>query len=250
LRCEPDAAMVGSMSVEFIAAAQVRDLMRRIHAARERVVVRMGPAPQSPDARYWEPLFEANAAEVLRELAPVTLADGFAVRYRFFGDHGGDLLVRPFVARETTDVEAIRQLIDWHPAPDSVAPSLTGRPTQDVQLLYRHFSFPRNALGFFAYWLAMQELWASGHWVHSHLIASAEELSQVTAGAEWEVVQPVQSYEPAVVVSGDGARLAVLIQTSLRRFAISLQQIDIGADQSLHYGEPVLVASGPGGYVL
>jgi len=236
------------MSVEFVSATQVRDLTRRIAAARQRALDGCGTPPREPDAHYWEALFEANAAAVLAVLPSVRLAAGYAVRYRFFAHRGRDLLVRPFVARTTTDVDSVRQLLDWHASPDSVASMLGHAPTQDVALLYRHFCFPRTAIGFFEYWLAMQELWASQRWTHSHLIASAAELSQLTSGEGWEVVHPVQTYEPAVVPSNGGARLAVLVGSPLGRFAIELQQIEIGDDQSLRYGESVLVATGPRGY--
>jgi hypothetical protein len=242
--------MVDVMSVEFIPAAHARDATRRIQDARQRALVRCGTPPRDPDAGYWEALLEANAAEVLAELPLVTLAPGHVVRYRFFGQRGGDLLVRPFVARSSTDVATVRQLIDWHAPPDSTSQSLAGMPTQDVELLYRHFSFPATAVGFFDYWLALQEVWASGRWVHAHLIASAAELGQITAAEGWEVTHAVESYEPAVVQNGRTARLAVLIQSPLRRFEITLQQIDIAENQSLRYGEPILVASGPRGYVL
>jgi hypothetical protein len=86
--------------------------------------------------------------------------------------------------------------------------------------------------------------------VHAHLLASAAELNQITARDGWEIVQAVESYEPAVVQDGRAARLAVLIQSPLRRFEITLQQIDIAVDQSIRYGDPILVASGPRGYVL
>jgi len=248
-RCRGDGDARG-MSVEFIPAAHVREVTARIQAARQRALDRHGPPPQPADARYWEGLFEANAEEVLRTLPAVRLADDFVVRYRFFGQRGGDLLVRPFVARATTEVETIRQLLDWHPAPDTMASSLVGAPTQDVGLLYSHFSFPPTAVGVFEYWLAMQELWGSARWAYSHVIASAEELSQITAGDGWEVVHPVEAYEPAVFRGDAGARLAVLVQCPLRRFEITLQQIEIAADHALRYGEPILVASGPRGYVL
>jgi hypothetical protein len=238
------------MSVEFVPAAHVRDLTQRMSEARQRALDRCGTPPQQPDAGYWEPLFETNAAEVLAVLPAVTLAQGFAVRYRFFGQRGHDLLVRPFVARASTDVEAVRQLLDWHPPPDSVATVLSGAPTQDVALLYSHFSFPRTAIGVFEYWLAMQELWASQRWAHSHVIASAADLNQTTAADGWQVVHRVEAYEPAVVRGNGSARLAVLVQCPLGRFEITLQQIEIAEDQSLRYGEPVLVASGPRGYLL
>ncbi len=240
--------MLCAMSVEFVPAAHVREVTQRISEARQRALDRSGAPGQQPDAAYWEPLFEANAAEVLAVLPAVTLPDGFVVRYRFFEQRGHDLLVRPFVARGSTDVESIRELIDWHPPPDSLATALVGNPTQDVALLYRHFSFPHTAIGVFEYWLAMQELWASQRWAHSHLIASVSDLSQITAGDGWEVVHPVEAYEPAIVLSEGSARLAVLIESPLRRFDISLQQIEIAADQSVRYGEAVLVASGPRGY--
>lgn len=236
------------MSVEFVPAAHVTQLTQRITEARQRALDRCGAAPQQPDSVYWEQLFETNAAEVLAVLPAVTLPAGFVVRYRFFGQRGHDLLVRPFVARASTDVASIRQIIDWHPPPDSVATALIGNPTQDVALLYRHFTFPRTAVGVFEYWIAMQELWASQRWAHSHLIASAADLSQITSGEGWDVVHPVEAYEPAVVLNDNAARLAVLIESPLRRFTINLEQIEIAADQSLRYGEPVLVASGPRGY--
>lgn len=234
------------MIVEFIPAAHVRAVSLRIEEARQRALDRCGPPPQLADTRYWETLFEANAAEVLATLPEIRLPEGFVVRYRFFGQRNGDLLVRPFVARATTDVDTVRQLLDWHAPPDAAAALAV--PTQDVELLYHHFSFPHTALGVFEYWLAMQELWASQRWSHSHLIASAEELSQITAGAGWKVDHPVEAYEPAVVRSDGGARLAVLLHSPLRQFAITLQQIEVGADQSLRYGESILVASGPRGY--
>jgi hypothetical protein len=237
------------MPVEFIPAAHVRTLMPRVEAARQQALDRCGVPPPSPDAGYWQTVFEATAAAVLAVLPAVSIAPGFMVRYRFFGQRGGDLLVRPFVARPTTDVEAIRQLLDWHPAPDSVGASEAHRPTQDVDLLYRHFSYAPTATGVFEYWLAMQELWASQRWAHSHVIASAAELSQIIANPGWEVVQPVEAYEPAAVRSDGAARLAVLVQCPLRRFELTLQQIEIGADHSLRYGEPVLVAAGPRGYM-
>src|SRR5579862_3467659 len=170
-----------AMAVEFISAAHVRAITARLAAARQRAVDRCGVPPAMPAAGYWQTLFEANAAEVLAEMPSVRLTPGHAVRYRFFGQRSGDLLVRPFVARASTDVETIRQLIEWHPAPDSVAISEARRPTQDVDLLYRHWTYEPTAVGVFEYWLAMQEIWASQRWAHSHVIASATELSEITA---------------------------------------------------------------------
>jgi hypothetical protein len=238
------------MSVEFIPAADVRTLTQRIEEARQRAIDRCGPTPHAPDAGYWERLFEANAAEVLAAPHSVQLAAGFVVHYRFFGQRGHDLMVRPFVARAGTDVDMIRRLLDWHPPPDALTSALPRHPTQDVELLYRHFSFPPTAAGVFGYWLAMQELWASQRWTHSHLIASAEELSQITAAEGWQVLHPVEAYEPAVVRSNGSARVAVLMQSPLGRFAITLQQVDIAEDHSLHFAEPILVASGPRGYLV
>lgn len=242
-------AMFPLMVVEFIPAAHVRTTTGRVDAARQRALDRCGPPPRSPDVEYWQTIFEATAAEVLAALPAVRMTPGHVVRYRFFGLRGGDLLVRPFVARATTDVEAIRQLIDWHAAPDSVTSSEAQRPTYDVELLYRHYTYEPTAIGVFDYWLAMQELWASQRWAHSHVIASAAELSQITAAPGWDVVHPVEVYEPAVVRGERTARLAVLVHCPLRAFDITLQQIDIAADRSLRYGEPVLVATGPRGYL-
>ena len=192
------------MAVEFVHAADVRTLLRGVEEARQRTLDRAGVPPAFPDARYWEALFESNAAEVLAVLPQVTLPPGFVVRYRFFGQRDQDLLVRPFVARATTDIETVRRLIEWHAPPDSDAGAARAC-TQDVELLYRHFTFPRTAMGIFQYWLAMQELWASQRWAHSHVIASAAELSQITAAEGWEVLHCVEAYEPAVVPS-DGRR--------------------------------------------
>jgi hypothetical protein len=238
------------MSVEFIDAAYARALIRRIEAARQRALDARGVPPAQPDAGYWESLFEANAAAVLAALPSVKLAAGFVVRYRFYGARGQDLLVRPFVARLGTGLETVRQLLDWHPAPDSVAAARSGLPTQDVELLYRHFSFSNTAAGVFEYWLAMQEAWASARWAHSRLVVSANELRQLTAGEGWHIVHPVEVYEPAVVRGSGGARMAVLQHSPLGRFEVTLQQIEIAADQSLCYGQPVTVAEGPKGYVL
>ncbi|HVN87609.1 MAG TPA: hypothetical protein VMW17_22460 [Candidatus Binatia bacterium] len=239
------------MSVEFVPATHVRAVTKRIEEARQRALDRIGPAPsQPPTAVYWEPLFEANAAEVLAVLPSVQLAAGYVVRYRFYEQRNRDLLVRPFIARPGTDVDTVRQLLDWHAPPDSVASARASAPTQDVDLLYRHFFFPDTAVGVFEYWLAMQELWASARWAHSHLIASADELSQITAADSWEVIHPVEAYEPAVVRGGHGARLAVLVECPIGRCEITLQQIQIHPDHSLQYAEPVIVAQGPKGYVL
>lgn len=238
------------MAVDFIPAAHVRDTLQRVVAARQRASEVVGPASQDPGNAYWEQWFEANAAAALASIDSVKLHEGFVVRYRCYGAQGRDLLVRPFVARASTDVTQVRRLLDWHPGPDSMSLQQQHAPTQDVELLYRHFEFARTATGVFDYWVIMQELWASARWTHSHVIASADELSQITARDGWQVIHPVEHYEPAVVLAEDSSRLAVLIQSPLRRFEINLQQIDIDAQQAMHYAEPILVASGPRGYVL
>jgi hypothetical protein len=240
----------GSRMVEFVAAAHVRERLARLYAARQQASEQVGGSGATADPAYWESLFEANAAAVLTAIDSVGLPDGLAVRYRCYGQHGRDLLVRPFVARSSTDVSAIRRLIDWHPPPDSMSLEQRHAPTQDVDLLYRHFQISRTADGVFDYWMVMQELWASARWTHSHVLASAEELSQITAAPGWEVLHPVEQYQPAVVCSGDASRLAVLVQCPLQRFEINLQQIDIDAQQALHYADPILVASGPRGWVV
>jgi hypothetical protein len=237
-------------SVEFVPAAHVRAVMQRIEEARQRAIDRCGVTPQNATAEFWEPLFEANAAEVLAALPTVALPEGYLVRYRYFGMRGRDLLVRPFVARASTDVEAVRRALDWHAPPDSVATALAHVPTQDVELLYRHFSFPPAALGVFEYWLAMQELWASARWAHSRIIATADELGQLTAGEGWQLVHPVEAYEPAIVRSDVGARLAVLLYCPLARCEIALHQIEISSDHAIRYGEPIVVAQGPKGYLI
>lgn len=238
------------MTVEFVPAAHVRAVTSAIAAARQRALDDCGVPPRVPEAAYWEETFEANAAAVLAAIPDVELPFDRCVRYRFFGQRGRDLLVRPFVARTTTDVNRIRQVLDWHPPPDALASGGAGGPTQDVELLYRHFSFPDTAVGAFDYWLAMQELWASVRWVHSYVVASAEEWSRIVTREGWEVLHTVQAFEPAVVRADGSFRLAVLVESPLQRFQIALNQIEIGPEHALRYGEPVLVASGPRGYVV
>jgi hypothetical protein len=237
------------MSVEFIAATHARETLQRVQTGRARAIEQCGPAPEHESPAYWLKLFETNAAEVLAALGRVTLQAGFVVRYGYFGQDGRDFRVRPFVARASTDVSSVRRLLEWHPAPDSATADQRYAPNQDVELLYRHFHHDNSPEGFFDHWVAMQELWASARWTHSHVIASADELSQITSSTEWQVIHPVEAYQPAVVRSETGARLAVLLQSPLGRFQINLEQIDIGTDGSLLYADPVLVASGPRGYV-
>ena len=152
------------MSVELVSSAFVHRLVTRIATARTEALAgfeRM-PAPGAPDeARYWEGVLEANAALVLRCLDTTRLAPGFAVRYCFYDNRGGELRIRPFVARESTDVSGVKRVLDWHPAPDAQRRSGLLSHDQDASILYRHFSFPRSAEGVFEYWFAMQEIWAS-----------------------------------------------------------------------------------------
>jgi hypothetical protein len=236
--------------VDLIPASHVRETLQRVHAARQRAGEVAGPPPRDPDGRYWESWFEANAAAALEAVQSVTLSEGFTVRYRCYGAQGRDLRIRPFVARTGTDVTTIRRLIDWHPPPDSMSQQERHTPTQDIELLYRHFRFARTPTGIFDYWLVMQELWGSARWTHSLLIASAEEMSQLTSAEGWKILHAVERYEPAAVIGDESARLAVLVHCPLERFTIQLLQIDIDAQQALHYAEPILVASGPRGWVL
>ena len=239
------------MSVEFVPAAVVRDLESRVAQARRQAEEpRAGGCDDPNKAEYWEELFEANAAAALAVLGRVQLPLGYVVRYRFFGRRGGDLLVRPFVARATTDVSTIRQLIDWHPPPDSVAPALRGRLSRDVEFLYRHFTFERSVAGYFEYWIAMQELWASARWVHSRVIADAAEFTAVAGSDDWQVNHPVERFEPAVVIEDGRTQLAVLLHCALDRQAITLHRIEIGADQEVQFVDAIAVAQGPRGYMM
>jgi hypothetical protein len=240
------------MDVEFIPPSGVRDLMARVERARHMVTDRFPNAPgRLDDPAYWESVFEANAAAVLDVLRRVQLPSTHAVRYRFYGRAGGDLLVRPFVARTTTDVSTIRRLIDWHPAPDSVAPALRAQATQDVEFLYGHFTYERSAFGFFEYWVAMQELWASARWVHSRVIADANDFAEITGRAQWRIEQQVERFEPAVILDGDGgAQLAVLLHCHLDRASVALYRIEIRKDQTVQFVEAIPVAHGPRGYVM
>jgi len=242
--------MLPDVSVEFVPAAHVRAVTQSIAEARQHALAQCGTPPHHPDAAYWEVLFEANATAVLAAVPDVRLGAGQVVRYRFFEQRGADLRVRPFVAGSATDVGPIRPLLDWHPPPDSPEQAGGAGPTQDVALLYRHFRFPPTAIGTFDYWLVLEEIWASQRWAHSHVLASAADLSQFAATPGWHTVHPIERYEPAVVREDGAARLAVLVACPLGRFEVTLQQVDIAADQSLRYGQPIVVAVGPRGYVV
>jgi hypothetical protein len=240
------------MPVQFVSADVVRSLQKRVLDARQQAtsvqVVDGDASPERP--AYWECVFENNAAAVLAVLPRVRLKPDYVVRYRFYERRGGDLLVRPFVARATTDVETIRQLIDWHPAPDSVAPSLVARPDRDVDLLYRHFEYEASAEGCFEYWIAMQELWASARWIHSTVVADADELRALTSEGEWDMDHPLERCETAVVQEAGIARLAVPVLCRLDRQTITLQQIEIHADQRIEFANAIPIARGPRGYLI
>ncbi len=237
-------------AVEFISATHVQACRERIHQVRERTSARVGPAPSRFDAHYWQTWFETNAEELLKAFPSVQINAGYCVRYCYFGPQGADLRVRPFVTRTGTPLETVQRLLAWHPPPDSMGTLERGTPNQDVQFLYSHFSFPRTAQGYFDYWLVMQELWASARWAYSHVLASHEELSQLISGPDWQLVHPVERYQPALVRHEAAALLAVLVHCPLNRFEVTLQRIEIDAAQALHYHEPILVAAGPRGYVL
>jgi hypothetical protein len=239
------------MSVEFVPAAEVRELQDRIVEARRLASEEALAAKQAADdPAYWERLFESNAAAALGKLRRVQLPPDRVVRYRFYGRRGADLLVRPFVARTTTDVSTIRQLIDWHPAPDSVARSTAAAPTRDVEFLYRHFAYERSARGYYEYWIGIQELWASARWVHSRVIADGEDFAAVVKNDRWQLHHEVQRYEPAVVVGEESAQLAVLLFCPLERQSVTLHRIEIGTDQDVRFVESIDVALGPRGYLM
>lgn len=235
------------MHVEHIDPAEVRALRERIAAARRAASAALPESRRAADdPHYWQELFERNAAAVLAVLPRVRLAAGHAVRYRFYGQRDGDLLVRPFVTRAGSDLTAILKLLDWHPPPDASAPS--GGASQDVDLLYRHFSFEASAAGAFEYFLAVQELWASQRWIHSTLLADAGELAQVIAGGDWRLDRPVERVEPAVVRgAADGIHLALLLHCPLGRHAVTFHRVRITADQAVEFAESLLIAAGPRG---
>jgi hypothetical protein len=238
------------MSVEFVPPAIVRDLASRVGQARGAALQSVGTG-ETDSSKYWIRLFEANASAVLDRLTLVALRDDYVVRYCFYGQQGGDLLVRPFVARSTTDVTMVRRLVDWHPAPDSIAPVFAPRPTKDVELLYSHFHFERSVLGFFEYWIAMQELWSSARWIHSRIIAERQDLDEISKRDGWQMDQTVERCEPALVRLDDGgAQLAVLLYCPLGRAGISLHRVHIGADQAINFVDAIPVAHGRSGYRL
>jgi hypothetical protein len=238
------------MSVEFIPASVVHDVSARVQRARAQALEAVGQGNRD-DEQYWLRLFESNAQAVLEALSLVNLASDYVVRYCFFGSQLGDLLIRPFVARETTDVTAVRRIIDWHPPPDSTAATLRNRPTKDVELFYSHFDFERSARGYFEYWIAVQEFWGSARWIHSRVIADRVEFKNISQADGWSIDHEVDRYEPAVLrEEEDGAHLAVLVYCPLERAVISLQRVRIAPDQAVEYLDTIPVAHSRFGYHL
>jgi hypothetical protein len=237
------------MSVEYVPAAVVKDLAERVAGARH-TVNEQERSDTGDEVAYWEHLFEANAAAVLDVLGRVQLPLGYVVRYRFFSRQGADLLVRPFVARGSTDVTVIRELIDWHPPPDSMAAAMRAHPNRDADFLYRHFTFERSPSGYYEYWIAMQELWGSARWIHSRVLASEADFSSIASQPGWQVEHEAENFQPAVVADDTQAQLAVMVFCPLERQAVVLHRIEIGADQSIQYADPIVVARGPRGYLM
>ena len=158
----------------------------RIAAARRRASESVPEArADADDPAYWQDLFERNAAAVLAVLPKVHLAAGHAVRYRFYGRRDGDLLVRPFVTRARQRPDRDPQAARLARAARCAARRPASAISQDVELLYRFLSFDDFAAGALQYLLAIQELWASQRWIHSTVLADAEELAQLTAGGDW-----------------------------------------------------------------
>jgi len=235
------------MAVEHLTPTLVGALTSRIACARRSASEQCPETrDQADDPAYWQRVFEANAAALLAALERVRLAAGHVVRYRVYGRRRGDVLVRPFVARAGTDVSALLRVLDWHPAPDSGATPAGGR---DTELLYRHFAFDAGAAGAFEYWLAMQELWASQRWIHSTIVADAEQFAQLTAAPDWWVERPVERVEPAVIRADDAYQIAVLVHCPVDRHTVTLHRVRIAADQSIDFAESILVAHGPRGYL-
>lgn len=204
---------------------------------------------EADDPEQWQALLEANAAAVLDALPHVELPHGFAVRYRVYERKSEELRVRPFVARTTADIAAVRTALEWHAPPDTASAAERLGANRDVDLLYRHFLFTPSALGVFQYWLAMQEIWASLNWVHTRVIADERDFTEIVGAADWQVERQPETHQPVVLRDGDGSHLALLLYSPLRRHSISLQQVEIRLDQSIVFGESITVATGPRGYV-
>jgi hypothetical protein len=236
--------------VEHLDAALVRAARERIAAARRRASETLPEGRADADEpSYWQAVFEANANAVLGALPRVRLTPGHAVRYRFYGRRGSDLLVRPFVTRTGADASTILKLLDWHAPPDATTP--TGAATQDAELLYRFFTFEPTAAGVFEYWLAMQELWGSQRWIHSTVLADADEFGALTGNPDWRIDRPLERVEPAIIRGAtDGPQLAVLVHCPLERHSVTFHRVRIAADQSVEFAESLLVALGPRGLLI
>jgi hypothetical protein len=237
------------MAVEYLAPAQVQDINDRVARARRQASEQLPESrQQADDPAYWQAVFETNAAALLGVLQRVRLREGYVVHYRFYARRGNDFLIRPFVARAGTDVSAMMRLLDWHPPPDAarVHELSAGR---DVELLYQHFTYEPSSVGAFEYWVAMQELWASQRWIHSTVLADAEQFAQLTAAADWTVERPVERVEPAVIREVDATQIAVLVHCPLERHMVMFHRVRIPPDQSIEFAESILVAHGPRGYM-
>lgn len=239
---------LAAMAVEHLEPALVQEISANVALARREASEQLPESREhGDDPIYWRRVFESNAAALLGRLRRVRLADGYAVRYRFYGRRGNDFLIRPFVARPDTDVSAVVHLLDWHPPPDAARASEGSG--QDVELLYRHFQYEASAAGAYEYWIAMQELWASQRWIHSTVVADAEQFAQITLGADWQVERPVERVEPAVIRDPDATQIAVLIHCPIERQMVMFHRIRVPADQSIEFAESILVAHGPRGYL-
>ncbi len=237
------------MDLERLDPAAIRSAISAVENA-HRSVSQESDEPETDidDPEHWQGMLEANAAAVLAALDEIRIADGYVVRYRFFERTEGDLKVRPFAARSTTDVTAVRSVLEWHPPPDSGIAAQ--RPSnRDAELLYQHFSFEPTAIGVFQYWMAMQEIWASAEWVHTRVVTGREDFAEIVSSGEWQVEQELETHQPAVLRNEDGAHLAVLLYSPLRRHSIVLQQVEIRADKTVAFAAPITVASGPRGYI-
>jgi hypothetical protein len=238
------------MTVEVIPAEVIRAITLRVDAARQQASVD-NPATRdaAADPEHWQNVFETNAAALLGALERVHITDDYVVRYRFFDFAGGDPRLRPFVARRGVDVSAVRGLLDWHPPPDSSS-ALRLRPNRDAELLYRHFRFEASAAGYFEYWIAMQELWASARWIHSRIVIDAPHFAELMSGAGWQLHHEVESYQPLCLRAAHEAHLAMLVYCPLQRHSIALQRVSIDSAQTITFAEPITVATGPRGYYV
>jgi len=242
--------MVADSEVETLAPGDVRAALAAIERAHQSVTREVQDSRQGgDDADYWQGILETNAAAVIDSLEHVRLADDYAVRYRFFERRENELRVRPFVARATTDVTAVRAALAWHAPPDSGPVDQRLRANRDADLLYKHFSFADSAIGVFHYWLAMQEVWASADWVHTRVVTDRQHFAEIVGSADWQIEQEVETHAPLVLRRPEGAHLAMLLYSPLHRHSIALQQIEIDAGRGIVFAEPITVAAGPRGYI-